>query len=190
MRTKFIFSVLGLLLFYGGLTQAGYIDIYEDTIINNNLVADSIVRVHNSAHITVQSTSYEDFEMLDTSIATVYGGNASYKAYDSSVLSLYGGDFVTRNPSVGYDGDLAKIYVYGQNFQMEPHDPPSCYHQYVFLNGNWLNGTEFEIYFRGLPQPFEQVLGTNIFLVPEPCTVGLFCFGFLVMRRTIKTFRK
>ena len=186
MRTKFIFSVLGLFLCFGGLAQAGYIDIYEDAIIDNNLVADSIVRVHNSAHITVQSTSYVSFHLLDSSIATVNGGNATYRAYDSSVLNLYGGDFTTRNPSVGYDGNSAKIYIYGQNFEYQPAGYDG------FLSGNWLdeNETTFTIYLRGLPQPFEQVLGTNIFLVPEPCTVGLFCFGFLVMRRTIKTFHK
>jgi hypothetical protein len=177
---KIILSVLGLLLFYGGLTQAGYIDIYEDTIINNNLVADSIVRVHDSAHITVQATSYVTFGLLDSSIATVYGGNATYRAYNSSVLTLYGGDFATRSPSVGYDGNLAKIYIYGKNFVYQPAGYDG------FLSGNWLdeNETAFNIYLRGLPQPFEQVLGTNIFLVPEPVSMSLLLLGIVAIRKS------
>jgi len=174
---KVIFAILFLLPV---CSQAGYIDIYEDTTINNNLVADSIVRVHNSAHITVQSTSYVSFKMLETSIATVYGGNASYRAYDSGVLNLYGGDFVTRFPSIGYDGNLAKIYVYGENFQMVP---ASDDHTSVFLDGNWLDGTAFHIYFRLLPQPYEQALGENIFLVPEPATVFLVLIGIMSVRK-------
>ena len=188
MKKKIIVLMFGALLCGGSLAQAGYIDIYEDATINNSLVTDSIVRVHDSAHITVQATSYVTFGLLDSSIATVYGGNATYRAYDSSILNLYGGDFATRSPSVGYDGNLAKIYVYGENFQMVPASDDNTS---IFLNGNWLNnGPTFHIYFRSLPQPFEQVLGTNIFLVPEPCSVGLFSLGLLILRRVIKLSRK
>ena len=175
---KFVFAVLFLLPV---CANAGYIDIYEDTVVNSDL--NAIVRVHGSAQITVlPGGSATVFFLLDTSSALVYGGHASYDAQDSSILNLYDGTF----GSVRYTDSLAKIYVYGENFQY----PSNPYYQSVFLRGNWLNGPAFNIYFRGLPQPFGQALGTNIFLVPEPCTVGLLCFGFLVLRRSIKTFHK
>ena len=175
------FSILLAVLFFSVCANAAYIDIYEDTVINNNLAEDSIVRVYNSAHIIVQSTDYVSFNLYGTSVATVYGGNASYKAYDSSVLNLYGGDFETRNPSVGYYDNLSKIYVYGENFQIHP---ASDDHTSVFLEGNWLgNGSTFNIYFRGLPQSFEQSLGANIFCVPEPMTISLILLGFFGVRK-------
>jgi hypothetical protein len=160
--------------------NAGYIDIYENAVINNNLPENSIVRVHGTAHITVQSTSYVTFQLYDSSIATVLGGNATYRANDSSILNLYGGDFATRSPSIGYDGNLAKIYVYGENFSYQPSE----YHDRM-LYGNWLdeNNTPFAINFRGLPQLFEDALGTNIFLVPEPITASLMLLGILGIRK-------
>jgi hypothetical protein len=92
---------------------------------------------------------------------------------------LYGGTF----GSVKYISNSAKIYVHGQNFQL----PANPYYHSVFLQGEWLNGTEFDIYFRGLPVPFENALGTNVFLVPEPCTISLVGFGIFLLNRKTKT---
>lgn len=175
-----LFAFLVLLVLMPLCVQAGYIDIYEDTIINNNIATDSIIRVYNSAHVIVQSTSYVKFHLYDSSVVDVFGGNASYQAFNASVLNLYGGDFVTRSPGVGYYDDLAKIYVYGQNFAFYP---PGA--QTGFLTGNWLdeNATSFRIYFRGMSVPFEQALGTNIFLVPEPMAITLILCGVFGVRK-------
>jgi hypothetical protein len=83
------------------------------------------------------------------------------------------------NPGVGYYDDLAKIYIYGQNFAFYP---PGA--QTGFLTGNWLdeNETSFRIYLRGMLVPFEQALGINIFLVPEPTTFCLFGLTSLFLR--------
>ncbi|MBN1795679.1 MAG: hypothetical protein JW804_03315 [Sedimentisphaerales bacterium] len=175
MWGKAVIIIVELLLFSGGMAQADYIDIYEDTVIDSDL--DAIVTVHNSAEITVlPGGAATVFYLIDTSSALVYGGHASYRSQSSSVLDLYGGTF----GSVGYDGSLAEIYVHGQNFQIIP---ASDNHTSVFLQGNWLNGTAFEIYFRDLPQPFEQALGTNIFLIPEPVTILLMLSGILGIRK-------
>jgi len=182
MRTKLLFATVFVLL-TTIQANATYIDINENTTINSDL--NAIVRVHGSAQLTVLSGVLWSVHLLDSSAATVYGGIGCYTAEGANILKLYGGNF--DNWYVTYSNSLAQIYVYGQNFQTVP---ASDDHTSVFLNGNWLNGTAFHIYFRELPQPFEQALGTNIFLVPEPCTVGLFGFGFLVMRRIIKTFHK
>ncbi|MCX5633072.1 MAG: hypothetical protein NTW93_05310 [Phycisphaerae bacterium] len=175
---KILLCVLVVLLCFGGLAQAGYIDIYEDTTINSDL--DAIVRVHGSAQLTVLSGYVFSVQLLDSSTALVYGGNAGYRAMDYSVLKLYGGDFSSHNPSVGYDGNLAKIYVYGQNFEYQSSSGGDGW-----LSGNWLdeNETEFNIYLRGLPQPFEEVLGTNIFLVPEPTITAFLLIGILGIRK-------
>lgn len=172
---KLLGSVFAILFLLSLRANAGYIDIYEDTIISTDLGA--IVTVHGSAQITVlPGGDASVFYLTDTSSAIVYGGSASYRAKDSSVLNLYGGTF----GSVGYDGSLAKIYVYGENFQI---DPASDDHTTVFLKGNWLNGPSFDIYFRMLPQPFENAIGTNIFLIPEPITISLMLFGILGIRK-------
>ena len=179
MRKNIVIGIMMVFLYIGGLARAGSVDIYEDTTINNNIDEYSIVYIHNSARVEVINTSYVSFHLLDTSTAMVYGGNASYRAQNSSVLNLYGGDFFSS--SVGYDDNLAKIYVYGQNFSYQPTVGNNG-----FLSGNWLNETEFNIYFRDLPQPFEQSLGTNIFLVPEPATATLLILGMILTRRRLK----
>jgi hypothetical protein len=96
LKTYALVSFVFAFLFLPLCVQAGYIDIYENAVINNNLAENSIVRVHGSAHITVEATVYVNFELLDSSVATVFGGNASYQVFDAGVLNLYGGDFVTR----------------------------------------------------------------------------------------------
>jgi hypothetical protein len=155
--------------------NANYIDIYQNTTINSDL--DAIVTVHDSAQITVQSNGAAIvFFLTDTSSALVYGGHASYDAQDSSILNLHGGTF----GSVRYTDISAKIYVHGENFKIVP---ASDDHTTVFLQGNWLNGPSFDIYFRMLPQPFEQALGTNIFLVPEPTMLSFLFIGGLGLRK-------
>jgi hypothetical protein len=178
MRSRIVIGIIGVILSCGGLTKAAYIDIYENTTINSDL--DAIVTVHWSAQITVlPGGSATVFYLSDTSSALVYGGQASYEAQDSSVLNLYGGTF----GSVRYTDSLAKIYVYGQNFDYNPSVDNNGW-----LSGNWLNEdeTEFNIYFRNLPQPFEQSLGTNIFLIPEPATMTLFILGMMFTIRRVK----
>jgi hypothetical protein len=179
MKTKIIFTMLGVLLLAGGLAQAGYVDINENTTINDNIPTDSIVRVHNSVHVTVEATSYVTFQLLDTSVATVYGGNASYELYGSSILKLHGGDFATRSPDVWFGSNSVKIYIYGTNFAFQPAINDG------FLSGNWLdqNAAPFNIYLRNLPVPFDQTLGTNIFLVPESITMILMLGGIFGIRK-------
>lgn len=173
-RILFLLTFLALPL----CADATVIDIYQDTVVNGNIEYMSVVNVHNSAYVTVQSAGVAFFNLLDMSTTDVYGGMASYTAQDSSILNLYGGTY----GYVRYTNDLSKIYVYGKNFHI---DPASDNHTSVFLVGNWLdeNETAFSIYFRGLPQPFEQALGINIFLIPEPISISLLLFGILGIKK-------
>ena len=176
MRNKVVILMLGVLLSCGGLAQAGYVDIYEDTTINNDLV-NTTVRAHDSANLTLLSGNVTAIELLNMSIGNVYGGYViDYSMQDSSILNLYGGTF----GDIRYSGNLVTINIYGQNFQVIP---ASGDHTSVFLQGKWLDGSTFDIYFRMLPQPFEQALGTNIFLIPEPATVSFLLFGLFGIRK-------
>ena len=173
-------SVLFAFLFLlPACVRAGYIDIYTDTIIDSNLGVG--VYVYDSATLTMLSGSATAIQLLDTSICNVYGGAVvSYVLSDSSTLNLYGGVFNGYNNYVTYFSSSAKIYVYGQNFQIKSVSENDTS---VILSGNWLDGTSFKIYFRGLPQSFYDALGTNIFLVPEPATMLLMIVGALGFKK-------
>jgi hypothetical protein len=95
----------------------------------------------------------------------------------SSTLYLSGGNIT------GYIAirENAVLHVFGKDFAFTPI---TSYNGW--LSGLWADDTSFTIYLREFPPPFPGS-GVVLHTVPEPCTLGLCAFGFLLMRRTAPT---
>jgi hypothetical protein len=161
----------------------GTVNIWDNAnVIMTGGTAEYVYSYNTSTFRYQDGDVSEWIQVNDESTLIMSGGSvtASIGVLDSGVAYISGGNFNgIYSGAVGCDSS-AKIYIYGQNFQMLPANDD---HSSVFLKGNWLNGPSFDIYLRYLPQPYEQALGTNIFLVPEPATVSLLLFGILGARK-------
>jgi hypothetical protein len=115
--------------------------------------------VHNDSNALMSGGSILDFELFDSSVAHISGGNIT-------------GHLATFGTSIAH--------IYGQNFSFTPQfsNGPG------WITGNWTDNTPFSIYYRN----YEPFPGTHLFLheIPEPCTISLFGIGCLILRRRAK----
>jgi hypothetical protein len=180
MRTKFILSVVGLFLFYGGLAQATIIKDFNDheigTIQTNDYYDEVYVR--ESAVVTMSGGTISSvIRTYDTSVLNISGGSLPLiiTLQNDSMLNLSGGVF---NNTVMGSSDQSEIHLYGYDFVFTEYSPDT-----IRAEGCWANHTSFEFILFRTDYPSSHVV---LHVIPEPCILSLMGIGFFLMRRAIK----
>jgi len=198
MRTKFIFSVLGVLLCYGGMAKATTVDFndHQTCIIENGDNYDRIT-LHDYASVNMIGGEVTGFTTFNSSYITLSGGliHSGISTFNNTVIEMNGGSVLNLelgNSSIMYlsggniDGvvsifENAVLHIYAKDFLYTPEE-----YGFGGLSGHWINDTEFSIDFRFLQTPFLTGSSVVMHIVPEPCSFGLIVFGFFIVRRAIK----
>lgn len=171
MKKKFITILLFVLSSNCLAFGADPIDFYTNASIVNG---DAFGNVRTFNNITVDMTGGEILgvlQILDTSTFNANGGSITSDVSVSSVLNFY---YLQNEPQrIWTQGSAAVINVYGKNFQYEQYSSD------WWLHGNWANGEDFILKFRG-PDTHNSVI---LHEIPEPCTLALFLAGFYAIIR-------
>ena len=167
---KIIFSAFIVLLFYGGLTQAGYIDIYEDTVITTDFYTNDYIRVFGAAKVDFYGYTAGQIDFLDTSTGSIYEGTiGGLGISDSAVAYLYGG---TISVVTAFN---TTVHLYGQDIVIEPY-----YTTGLYIHGLWADNTPFSfIAYRAIPYNSQFVIHD----IPEPATIVFLMLGILCIRK-------
>ena len=196
-----------LLVLTSTLCTATVVDFYSDATIADGDIYDT-VNIYDSLDVPPVQTTVDmiggevySFFCNDTSQLIFTNGTASYVGgYDNCTIEIKGGT-VDHSSLLGssvmhWSGgiiesyisihDEAKLHVYGKDFQYISGGG----YGYGWLSGHWADDSDFTVLFRGLPEQFPPVSSVILHVIPEPCTLGLIGFGFLIMRRAVKTIRK
>ena len=184
-KRKSVILMLGVLLCMPVICQATLTD-WEITSGHEYVVDGDLynkIEIFNDAILDIQGGGTTTVNAYDTSKVNISGGyifilgTPDFPAVGSSpIVNLTGGTIETINPSAGV------VNIHGYDFEISNLTD----HSYT-LKGKWETGVSFEIYMsRTIPTDPYVVLHT----IPEPFTFGLFGFGILIARRSVKTFRK
>jgi hypothetical protein len=166
-----------LLIILPSICLAEYppINFYTDGIIQDGN-AFSVVRTFDNAIVDMTGGLIETrLELHETSIFNVCGGSLSewsdIAVLDYATLNFY--NLQTTPSRIWTEGNNATINVYGKNFLYEQHSSD------WWLRGNWANGEEFILNFRG-PYTHDYV---NLHEIPEPCTLAFLLLGVFGMAK-------
>jgi hypothetical protein len=176
MRNKIIFTMLGVLLYVGGLAQGDYVytDFYQDTTINDGDVYNDTVRVHDFVTVNMFGGSVTEMWLDTTAVANFYGGQLQILASAGGIANLRGGSFGTIS---GTAQNSINIYGYNLIFTLTSYSSGD-------LTGVWANGTSFALHLRN-SAPATGI--TALHEIPEPATVFLLGFGmFFAQRKSSK----
>jgi hypothetical protein len=202
MRSKIVFTMLGVLLCTGGLAQATNIDFNSVNPIGTVQTGDDYeqITLHDSALVNMTGGSVESVWSYDFSTFQMQGGNvpfvisvhnasnitisggsvADLELFDSGVVSISGGNIT------GHLGtwDTATVHIYAKSFNVSSN--PNGW----LIAGNWDDtaNSPFAILYRGMSTLPPGSPGSPVILhIPEPATFVLFGIGLWgLVRRSFK----
>jgi hypothetical protein len=153
----------------------GTVNIWNTSLVTMNGGYVNILYGHNSGTLHFSDGEVSGVTGFDTFTTYMSGGTAMGLEFGgSSTLYLSGGSVT------GYVAarDQAVVHIFGKDFDFTP----TGVGQSGWLSGMWGDNSSFDIYLRQFTPPFP---GSGIVLhtVPEPCTLALCAFSFLLVRR-------
>ena len=203
MKTHVIvISMLGVLLFAGGLARATIENFYSDRNIANGDSFDEIhifdtppdqttvtmwggsakyIRAYNSSIFLLEGGNVTQcIAAYNTSSVTIAGGTAnSVEFYNSSIANLSGGN-ITGSLGVF---ETASAHIYGKNFNLTPVGGGSSG---WIIEGIWADNTPFSIYYRinaPVPPPGDPNSKVYLHTIPEPASLFLLLFGIIGIKK-------
>ena len=159
----------------------------------------TIIKDFNENGTIATGDYYDQVNIWNTATVDMTGGRvtSTINTYNTSTLNISGG--IIQGPPLTFiylhdsgvlnlsGGLFYSTWIYPQESTVNIYgrDLAWIIDSNKRVHGYWADGTEFLI-------TLARIENANIIFheIPEPCTLGLFGFGFFILRRTIKTFHK
>ena len=190
MKTKIFVTVVVLVVYLGGRTQAVDIDFYSDAIIDNGDVYDNVFVYDtppDQTNVDMWGGSIGAVLPNDSSTFNMYGGQIQYgmglsdwstvNIYDGTVegtfwvmdsawLNIYGGDVSMASPSFS---ESSTVNIFGYDFAYDGWEVTG------FLSDHSA--------FRINEVTFDEYSHMNLVVIPEPATLLLLSVGALAFKK-------
>jgi hypothetical protein len=198
MRSKIIFTMLGILLSTGGLAPATTIDFNSVNPVGTIQDGDNYdyITLHDSATVTMMGGQVNYCNVYGTSTLSQYDGTIGViETYGFSIAKMYATHaptlYLYENSQIHlYNGELAisaliydnaELHIYGYGLDYDPLATPN------WVAGYWDNNhsQEFKVYLRNV----YTYNPNQVFLheLPEPTSIVIFGLSALFMSRRHRT---